>query len=166
MYGLVQFRMSSLDRRIPIAGAALTATLASTGAIPDEAMLIVFFGLPLALLWFFRTTINHARSFEDVLRRIEQIEHEINAVLGQPTLCFQSRHPSRGTRVGGRTGGETIGAVMVTVVTLLLGCGFMFVSVTEAPWEAMAAYGGYLAVILSYIALIHFRLKRYEYQPH
>jgi len=60
LYGLVIFRMTSLDRRVPIAGATLTATLAAVGSMPLQAMPVIFFGLPLALLWFLRATINHA----------------------------------------------------------------------------------------------------------
>ncbi len=165
MYGLVQFRMSSLDRRVPIAGATLTATLASVAAIPQQALMIVFLGLPMALVWFLRTTINHARSFEDVLRRIEQIEGDVNELLDHEAICFQSRHPSRGHRVGGRTGFETIGAVLVTVVTLLIGCAFMFLQTVDTVGQAQIAYAGFLAVVLAYMILIVVRLKRYEYKP-
>jgi len=165
MYGLVLFRMGSLDRRVPIAGATLTATLASAAAIPDQAMMIVFMGLPLALVWFLRTTINHARSFEDVLRRIEQIEVEINRLLGKETVCFQSRHPSKGREVGGRTGRETVNAVLVTVVTLLVGCGWMFLETTDAPQWGRGAYIGFLGVVFAYFALIVVRLRGYAYEP-
>jgi len=165
MYGLVQFRMSSLDRRAPIAGATLTATLASAAAIPEEALMIVFLGLPLALVWLLRTTINHARSFEDVLRRIEHIEREVNDLVGQETICFQSRHPSRGEQVGGRTGCETIGAVLVTVVTLLAGCALMFAQRIDAPWQGWFAYCGFLLVVLGYVAMLVIRLNRYRYKP-
>lgn len=164
MYGLVEFRMNSLDRRVPIAGAALTATLASVSALPDETLMVVFIGLPMALIWFLRTTINHARSFEDVLRRIEHLEKEINALVGVEVVAFQSRHPSRGIEVGGRTGSETIGAVLVTVVTLLIGCGVMFLYMHEtACWPALGYVGG-ITGALAYVVLLAMRLRRYEYK--
>ncbi|MBN4058986.1 hypothetical protein JYU10_00785 [bacterium AH-315-J04] len=49
---------------------------------------------------------------------------------------------SRGDRVGGRTGIETIGAVLVTVVTLLMGCAFMFLQMVETVGQAQIAYYG------------------------
>ena len=165
MYGLVEFRMTSLDRRVPIAGATLTATLASTAALPHDPLMIVFLGLPLALVWFLRTTINHARSFEDVLRRIERIEQEVNGLLGRETICFQSRHPSRGRLVGGRTGNETIGAVWVTVITLLAGCGFMFVQIGGTSREEWISYGAFLAIIMVHSIFMVVRLGRYTYDP-
>lgn len=165
LYGLVIFRMSSLDRRVPIAGATLTATLAAVGSMPLPAMPVIFFGLPLALLWFLRTTINHARSFEDALRRIEQIELAVNAIHGDQLMKFQSRHPSKGKEIGGRTGRETIHAVVILVVTLLLGCGWMFAVALDAPWQGSAAYLGFLAVHAIHVGMVLMRLRRYSYQP-
>ncbi len=165
LYGLAEFRMASLDRRVPIAGATLTVSLASVASMPSQAAPVVFVGLPLALIWFLRTTINHARSFEDALRRIEQIEIEINAMIGREAMCFQSRHPSRGKRVGGRTGSETIGAALVAVMTMLVGSGYMFVKTAASPWEQSIAYVGYLLAVLGYMLLTVIRLKRYTYQP-
>lgn len=165
MYRLVEFRMTSLDRRAPIAGATLTATLASVAAIPQESVFIILFGLPFALIWYLRTTINHARSFEDALRRIEQIEVEINTNLGKEIMRFQSRHPSRGRQVGGRTGRETVSAVVATVVVLLLGCAVMFTQTMITPWQGTVAYGGFLMAFLAHIGVILVKLRRYSYVP-
>ncbi len=165
MYALALFRLASLDRRVPVTGATLTASLASVVAIPSGASMVVFIGLPLAVVWFVRTTINHARSFEDALRRIEQIEFEINGLVGREAMCFQSRHPSRGQKVGGRTSGETIGAVLIAAITLMVGCGFMFVQTVDAPWQGWGAYGGFLMTVFGYLILIIRRLKKYEYAP-
>jgi F0F1-type ATP synthase assembly protein I len=165
MYGLAAFRMASLDRRVPVAGATLAVSLASVAAMPQEATVIVLLGLPLALIWLLRTTINHARSFEDALRRIEQIEREINALVGRDTMTFQSSHPSRGRHAGGRTSRETIGTVVVIAVILLAGCGYMFASTAHAaPW-GFASYGGFLTTVLGYMASVAMGLKRYEYVP-
>jgi hypothetical protein len=165
MYGLAAFRMASLDRRVPVAGATLTISLAGVAAIPREASMIVLLGLPLALVWLLRTTINHARSFEDALRRIEQIEKQINTLVGREVMTFQSSHPSRGRHAGGRTSRETIGAVVIIAVILLAGCGYMFAQTAQAaPW-GLASYGGFLVTVLAYMATVVIGLKRYEYLP-
>src|SRR3954452_22946950 len=86
LYSLVEFRMSALDRRAPVTAAAFAGVVAALQAVPAGSQAILFVGLPVALLWFMRTTVNHARSFEDVLRRIEEIERAVNAVLRSEVL--------------------------------------------------------------------------------
>lgn len=113
MYDLALFRLHSLDRRVPLTGSALVASLGATLVLPIEAQVFILVAVPLALVWFLRTTINHARSFEDALRRIEQIESKLNALAGDELVHFQSRHPSRGKATGGRTGRETITTVLI-----------------------------------------------------
>jgi len=115
LYALVSFRNSSMERRVPIAGATLAAFLGAATVLPVEARLIYLVGLPIALLFFLRTTINHARSVEDALRRIDEIEHIVNARAGEELLTFQSTHPSRYRTVGGRT--EVLSRVVDEAVT-------------------------------------------------
>src|SRR5689334_13420498 len=95
LYSLVTFRMGALDRRLPVTAGSLTAVLSGLDVVSPDSQLILLVAVPLALVWFVRATVNHARSFEDVLRRIEQIERTINSLVGRPVLRFQSRHPSR-----------------------------------------------------------------------
>jgi len=111
LYTLVTLRLTSLDRRVPLAGASLAAFLGSVTVLPRDAQLVFLFGLPVALVWFLRATVNHARSAEDLLRRIEEIEREINRLCGEELLAFQSRHPSRGRQVGGQTTTESVKTV-------------------------------------------------------
>src|ERR1043165_4407131 len=107
LYRLAEFRLNSLDRRALAAWAALTAFLTTFTALNSDAQSALLLGAPMALLWLLRTTINHARSFEDALRRLDEIECTVNGLAGEELLAFQSRHPSRGGAVGGRTGTET-----------------------------------------------------------
>ena len=106
LYGLAEFRMGALDRRVPAAGAALLVFIGSVPALPGPAQHILLAAIPASLIWLLRTTINHARSFEDVLRRIEVIEDvlrrieviegAVNKLAGETLMCFQTTHPSKG----------------------------------------------------------------------
>lgn len=165
LYGLADFRMRALDRRVPVAGGVLAAFLGGLTALPENAQVMVLLGMPIAVVWFMRTTVNHARSFEDVLRRIEEIEREVNGLLGRNVLRFQSLHPSRRLEVGGRTGRETTGATLWTSMLLLAACAFQY-------WETMpdsdarwTAYVCYLALAGMTAAWERLRLKRYAYEP-
>jgi hypothetical protein len=165
LYGLVEFRMSALDRRVPVTAAAFAGGVASIQAVPAESQLILYLGLPIALFWFMRTTVNHARSFEDVLRRIEEIEHAVNQLLGNKVLRFQSTHPSRHRRVGGRTGHESVLAVLTTVELLLAAVAFQvthgFTTASVSTWF----YLGFLTVIAGTTGKQVVRLARYTYLP-
>ncbi|MCC7389419.1 MAG: hypothetical protein IT431_11690 [Phycisphaerales bacterium] len=125
LYGLAEFRMAALDRRVPAAGATI---LASVGAIPvlsGPAQHVLLAAVPVSLIWLLRTTINHARSFEDAIRRIEELESAVNGLAGSALMCFQSTHPSRGRAVGGRTSTETVLAVVLWAMVLLGACGYL-----------------------------------------
>ncbi len=124
VYGLVTLRINALDRRVPGVGATLAAFLGGVTVLPSTAQLLVLFGLPIALVWYFRSVITHAQAFEDAVRRIDQIERDVNDLAGAELLRFQSRHPSR-SRPGGRTGRGTIQAVFAMCLLLLLACGLV-----------------------------------------
>ena len=66
LYQLVVFRMTSLERRVPIAAGALALLLAGVANLPAPAMIAIIAVLPLPLFWYLETTIMHARSFEDL----------------------------------------------------------------------------------------------------
>ena len=162
VYDLALFRLVSLDRRVPLTGSALTASLGAVLVLPLQAQVFILIALPLALIWLLRTTINHARSFEDALRRIEQIEKQVNGLAGDELIRFQSRHPSRGKATGGRTGKETIAAVLVASFLLLMGCTWMAWSIPLRPPVPVliGAYCGYIGLYLLAVAV---RLQRYRY---
>lgn len=164
LYGLIVFRMTSLERRVPVAGATLAGFLGSVGVMPSETRLIFLLGLPLALVWFLRTTTNHARSFEDLLRRIHEIERELNECAGRTLIAFQSQHPSRGRAVGGRTGSESTQAVLVTCLIMLLACGYLFTATAGMPAVMVYLYASYLAVTAAYLIYHRVRLRNYRYQ--
>ncbi|MEM6260711.1 MAG: hypothetical protein AAGI37_20885 [Planctomycetota bacterium] len=164
MYDLALFRLNSLDRRVPLTGSALTASLAAALVLPIEAQLFILIAVPLALVWFLRTTINHAQSFEDALRRIEQIEIKLNELAGDELVRFQSRHPSRGKATGGRTGRETIAAVLIANALVLMGCTWLTLRILVEPPTGvlLLCYFGFIAL---YLLAVTLRLGRYRYGP-
>ena len=162
LYGLAELRMTALDRRVPASGAALLAFTGSIPLLPPSGQLLLLIAIPVSLIWLLRTAINHARSFEDVLRRIERIETLLNQEAGTELLGFQSSHPSRLKTVGGRTGSETIAAVFMAALVLLGSCGYSAAQLGIEPL-ALYGYGGFLVVIGVYLSGILFRTSRYRY---
>ncbi len=163
LYTLALFRMSSLERRVPIGVGAMAAFLASALVLPPEGQLVLLVALPISLIWLLRTTINHVRSFEDAIRRIEEIEVAVNTLVGMPLLLFQSSHPSRGRNVGGRTGSETVESVVIACALTLLACLYLLI---ESPLAALPLAPVYpLLVVVVAVALIHstLRLRAYRY---
>ncbi|UYV13491.1 MAG: hypothetical protein NCW75_04200 [Phycisphaera sp.] len=164
LYGLAQFRMAALDRRVPLAGTALALSLGGAFVSPLSVQIVVLVVLPIAVAWLVRTTINHARSFEDALRRIEQIERHVNQIAGEPLLAFQSSHPSRGEAVGGRTGRESVLAVVLASTGSLVACLALVASLhhEDTPWRLL-----YLLVpVGTSVMLAHElrQLERYTYR--
>lgn len=164
LYALVSFRNSSMERRVPIAGATLAAFLGAATVLPVEARLIYLVGLPIALLFFLRTTINHARSVEDALRRIDEIEHIVNARAGEELLTFQSTHPSRHRAVGGRTGRESVRAVFVTCVLMLVAGVFLFHQTATLRSPAPLLYDAFVAIAALLLVYYMLELRRYRYR--
>jgi hypothetical protein len=165
LYALVEFRMAALDRRAPVTAAAFAGAVASMQAVPVEARFVLFVALPIALVWLTRTTINHARSFEDVLRRIEEIEHAVNSVLKADVLRFQSNHPSRHRRVGGRTGHESVLAVLGTADLVLAALAFQATEGFKIFTLWTSLYLCFLASIVFVTTRYVFRLNAYTYKP-
>lgn len=165
VYALALFRLNALDQRVPIIGGTLAGVLAVIGASPQPVQAMLLIGLPLSLVWFLRTTVNHARSIEDAFRRIDEIERRINCRVDQPVLQFQSSHPSRGVHVGGRTGTETIEAVLTASALLLAGCLYSLWAFAKPPATIFAAYSTYIAITACALLWIRLRLDRYRYQP-
>lgn len=163
MYALALFRLAALDRRVPVAGATLAACIGSVTALPPATREAVLVGVPVAVLWLLRVTVNHARSFEDALRRIESVERRVNALLNADVLGFQSRHPSRKRAVGGRTGQESIRIVLMAAFFMLAGCAYLFAA--NHSGHALRLYAAYVSILAAYMALFADRLLRYRYEP-
>lgn len=161
MYRLAEFRMSSLERRVPATGAAIVAFLGVLPLLPDSSQWIVLMVVPASLVWMVRTTINHARSFEDALRRIEWIEKQANAIAGQELLGFQSNHPSRGVTVGGRTGVETVGSVLLAAVIVLLSCLALTSPLKDDPSLLGVAYYLYILGVAAHFIVCVKNWRRY-----
>lgn len=163
MYRLAEFRMASLERRVPAAGATIVAFLGVLPLLPESSQWILLLVVPASLVWFVRTTINHARSFEDVLRRIERIEKWTNQLAGAELLGFQSKHPSRGTTVGGRTGVETVGAAMLASALVLLAC--LALSHPSIPKEEVVGlvYFAYVGGIGIHLVVCVHRWRAYRH---
>ena len=100
VYGLALFRLNALDQRVPIIVGTLTAMLGSIGALPREVQVVLLVALPLTLLWVIRTTINHARSFEDALRRIEEIEQTVSIRTGEGNVQSCAHFDNWGSPAG------------------------------------------------------------------
>lgn len=163
LYRLVEYRMASLDRRVPAATALLTTFVGLVPLVPGASGLVLLAVIPVSLIWLMRTTINHARSLEDLLRGIETIETRLNHIVGTDVVTFQSRHPSRGRTVGGRTGVETIAAVSMATA-LLLGACLYLVSLSAAAHEVVSlrvGYAVYIALIAGYAIVLICKLNRY-----
>ncbi len=164
MYGLASYRLAALEGRVPVLGAALTAFLGSIAVLPPSIQVVLFFGLPVALYWFVRTTVNHARSLEDVLRRIEEIECSINELTCEPLMTFQSSHPSRGRAIGGRVGTGTVHSTLTAAAMLLVACNYLLE--VERTVHIGIAVGYALFTILVFILCVTevVGLARYRYR--
>ena len=159
LYGLVGLRIGLLERRSPVIGASLTAVLAGLTGIEGDARLFLLFAIPAALIWFARTTISHARSLEDLYRRIESLENAINDLHGSDTIGFQSSHPSRRSS-GGRTSRELVLAVLSWSLLLLVGCGALS-GLEGAPRLLFIAY---LLTVGIYLLVVTRAQLRYRYR--
>lgn len=164
LYGLAMYRPHALERRVPIAGGTLAAFLGTVAVLPTAGQLVFLMGLPLALIWFLRTTINHARSFEDVLRRIEELESLLNTRAGEELVCFQASHPSRGHAVGGRTGRDSVTSVAVGCALLLGGCGYLMADADALPIVPLAWYFVYVGTVAAVLLRELACVTRYRYR--
>jgi hypothetical protein len=163
LYGLAALRIGALDGRATVAAAALATFLGGFAALGAAGQLSLLIGLPLGVVWFLRTTLTHATAFEDAIRRIEEIEQRVNALAGQELLGFQTHHPSRGKAVGGRTGTQTVLAVVVTSLMLLAACLYLVGSLElplAAPVWIFALYDGAVGL---YVLTLAFNYRRYRF---
>lgn len=164
LYALLTFRLTAMDRRLPAIGGTLAAVLGSTTAMPDPTRLAFLLGLPIALLWLFLSTVQHARSKEDHVRRIDEIERLVNRLTGEELLVFQSRHPNKAAFPGGRTGFGSVLAVLTVCLIMLAACLYLI----QAPRpvlarDELAVYFALLAGCVVAMLAATLRLRRYRY---
>ncbi len=164
LYGLLSFRLAAVDRRLPVAGGTLGAVLGSFSALPAETGLGVLLAMPAALAALLRTTVVHNRSKEDVLRRIDEIERQVNQIAGEELLAFQSRHPNRQRVVGGRSGRGTVLAVLGFCLSGVAACGYLFTRVPAVCLSVTILYHLYLTAIVLDMLVAVWQLSRYAYR--
>lgn len=163
LYGLLALRLSAVDQRVPLAGGVVLATLTGIVSLPPTSQVILLLATPTVLTWLARMTVAHVRSKEDVLRRIDELERHVNHLVGEELLAFQSRHPSRGDAIAGRTGTAAFSSVMAVCAAGLLGCVAIAVHQLHLPPRFIAVYVGYVAVGLLDLLLVSVQLRRYRY---
>lgn len=168
LYELVTYRMTAMDRRLPVVSGTLAALLGSLTIMPDEFRLVFLLGLPAALAALMLTTSSHGMSKEDHLRRIDEIERHVNAIAGEDLLLFQSCHPKK-TSAGthDRTASGTVSAIVTACGIMLAACSFIFHLTVAPSLEFRVAYHAYVAGTALYLVrlLLLFRSYRYRRQP-
>ncbi|MCC6357363.1 MAG: hypothetical protein IT450_01355 [Phycisphaerales bacterium] len=163
LYGLLSFRLAAVERSLPVAGGMLAAILSGSASLPSETQRAVLLAMPAALLWLVRTTCAQARSKEDVVRRIAEVETAVNWIAGEELLAFQSRHPNRGLRVSGRSGGTTVFGVLSFCLTAVTACAWLALPLWP-NWMMQAAYGVYVVSAATDAIASVWRLGRYAYR--
>lgn len=169
LYSLLTFRLTAMDRRLPVIGGTLAGILGSTTAMPDSTRVAFLLGLPIALLLLFLSTVQHARSKEDHLRRIDEIERLVNGLVGEELLVFQSRHPNKARYTGGRTGFGSVLAILSTCLLMLAGCVYTIQASRLNSTVELASYAAYSVVCAAIMLAATRRLHHYRYQrpiPH
>ena len=163
LYSLLTFRLTAMDRRLPAIGGTLAAVLGSTTAMPDQTRLAFLLGLPIALLWLFFSTVQHARSKEDHLRRIDEIERLVNHFVGEELLVFQSCHPAKARYPGGRTGFNSVFGVLLSCQAMLCACSYVAQTTHSLGLRnQLDAYFGTLLTFALLMLVEIVRLARYR----
>ncbi len=151
LYALLAIRLGAMEKRIPITGAALYTVVVSVPALEPIPRTLLLFMLPAAAVWFLRTTTSHARAKQDVKLRLIQVEQHVNSLVGEELLAFQSRHPSAGREVAGRSAQDSVLAVYFGSLGLLAACGFVAATVglshTIPLWVYFGILGGTAAML-------------------
>jgi len=132
LYALLQWRLTAADRRLFVSGGLLAGILTAIHSLDARTAQLLLWGLPVLLWVIFSAMLGHARSKEDLLRRIDEIERRVNLLAHAELLAFQSRRPDTGRAVGGRTGATAISGTLALYIALLL-CAVVFL------WPAGAA---------------------------
>lgn len=163
LYTLLTFRLAAIDQRLPLVSGALLTFVASVPAIEPRSRLLALLLVPAAAVWIHRTTILHARSKEDLLRRIDEIESHLNALACEELLVFQSRHPNRNRSVSGRSGMGSVRAVLVAGLVASALAAVLFVLEVDPQRPALIAYLFYSALAASEMVRSTWLLRGYRY---
>ena len=163
LYGLLSFRLAAVERSLPVAGGTLAAILSGSASLPLDVHRVVLLVMPAALLWLLRTTCSQARSKEDCLRRIDEIERTVAQIAGEELLAFQSRHPNRGRIVSGRSGVTTVFGVLSFCLSGVTACAWLAVPVWP-EFSILVAYGAYVVAVATDLVASVWRLGRYAYR--
>ena len=164
LYGLLTFRLTAMDRRLPAVGGTLGAVLGSATTMPESMRMAFLLGLPTAILWLLLSTVQHARSKEDHLRRIDEIERLVNRLAGEELLVFQSRHPNKARHAGGRSGFAAVFGVLTVCLIMLAACAYFMQ--TPARLLVSAELGSYVIYLAACALLMLWAvagLTRYRY---
>lgn len=163
LYKLLLTRIHLIERRAPVATATLAVALGSVVVLPSILRAFVLLTLPLLSYWLFRATTSHARSKEDILRRIDEIERHVNFLAEDELLIFQSQHPNRVAIGASRSVRDTLASSAVAALLLLIGS--CVVAVTELPEVYMVQFTAYatitgLAVMNALLSVQHYKYRK------
>ena len=161
MHDLLRFRLDAMDQRLATAGTALIAALSSLSSLPADAEGVLLLAIPVAVTWLGRITIVHARSKEDLKRRIDQIERQINTMARQKLLRFHSGHSDRLGHVAGRTGTTTAYAVVALSLTMFGACSHLL-GTARKPWLSPYVYHAFVAASGLYLVFLAWDLRSYR----
>ena len=164
LYSLLTFRLGVIDQRLPLAAGALAALLFTSSSLTTCQRLMFLWLVPASCIWLHRVVLLHTRAKEDVLRRIDEIETQVNRLASDELMVFQSQHPNRGRVVGGRSG---FGSVLAILVVCLLGivASFIFMAFEFGSNRvALAAYSLYGIAVTCELIYSTRRLRKYRYQ--
>lgn len=164
IHALVLYRLQVLDQRIPLTTAALTAALGSVVVMPELLQFGLLVGVPLAATAVCLSTFNHARSLQDAISRIADIESSVNRLMGREVLAFQSTHPGRNS-VGARTGRLTSDLVLAACLILFACSFFLAASIFDWPSDTQLAHLLLLFLLATKLLYDRLRLKTYRYLP-
>lgn len=85
-------------------------------------------------------------------------------ILGSESLCFQSRHPNRGTSVAGRSGRTTLAATAGLALSAIGTCVLTFQAVAAPAVLNLAAFLVYAGVAAGIVVRTHLKLRQYRYE--
>lgn len=162
LHELAAFRLAALDRRVPLGVGTLGAFLAAAASLPPACREVLLAAVPLATIWLVRTTLVHARSFADAIRRIAAIEEDLSASSSGRLMQFQSFHPSRQSDVGGRTGSETVWTALSSSYVLLAGSAWIAPTLTTWSHVTLVGYLAYLICLGAWLATAARRFRAYR----
>lgn len=165
LYALLLWRLTAADRRLLVSGGLLAGILTAIHSLNGPGVQLLLWGLPVLLWVIFSAMVGHARSKEDLLRRIDEIERRVNTLANVELLAFQSRRPAPGRAVGGRTGVTAINGTLTLYIAILL-CAVVFQwPAGDGPSPAFVGFGlwvGFWSILMlgGALSLQHYRYER------